>query len=303
MIQIMLPPFVTLLMALLMAPQASERRQSPLKIDVDLVLVNAAVIDQEGRPVTGLEKTRFQVWEDKVQQEIRYFSTEEGPMSLGIIFDISRSMADKLSVSRDAVTTFLKTGTPADEYALIEFNDRPFVAQDFTSDITDFQNRIALASSSGSTALYDAVYLGIEKLRHAHNRRKALLLVTDGEDNHSHYTFADVKQLAKESDVQLFAIGIAGLPITTATKGNKSGRAVLQELVELTGGEVFFTTDVRKLDDICSKISDSLRNEYLLGYASTNTTKDGKWRRLHLKVNNMSRIRVHARSGYYAPMD
>ena len=186
MIQIMLPPFVTLLMALLMAPQASERRQSPLKIDVDLVLVNAAVIDQEGRPVTGLEKTRFQVWEDKVQQEIRYFSTEEGPMSLGIIFDISRSMADKLSVSRDAVTTFLKTGTPADEYALIEFNDRPFVAQDFTSDITDFQNRIALASSSGSTALYDAVYLGIEKLRHAHNRRKALLLVTDGEDNHSH---------------------------------------------------------------------------------------------------------------------
>ena len=303
MIQIMLPPFVTLLMALLMAPQASALRQSPLKIDVDLVLVNAAVIDQEGRPVTGLEKTRFQVWEDKVQQEIRYFSTEEGPMSLGIIFDISRSMADKLSVSRDAVTTFLKTGTPADEYALIEFNDRPFVVQDFTSDITDFQNRIALASSSGSTALYDAVYLGIEKLRHAHNRRKALLLVTDGEDNHSHYTFADVKQLAKESDVQLFAIGIAGLPITTATKGNKSGRAVLQELVELTGGEVFFTTDVRKLDDICSKISDSLRNEYLLGYASTNTTKDGKWRRLHLKVNNMSRIRVHARSGYYAPMD
>jgi len=302
-IQIMLPPFVTLLMALLMAPQASALRQSPLKIDVDLVLVNAAVIDQEGRPVTGLEKTRFQVWEDKVQQEIRYFSTEEGPMSLGIIFDISRSMADKLSVSRDAVTTFLKTGTPADEYALIEFNDRPFVVQDFTSDITDFQNRIALASSSGSTALYDAVYLGIEKLRHAHNRRKALLLVTDGEDNHSHYTFADVKQLAKESDVQLFAIGIAGLPITTATKGNKSGRAVLQELVELTGGEVFFTTDVRKLDDICSKISDSLRNEYLLGYASTNTTKDGKWRRLHLKVNNMSRIRVHARSGYYAPMD
>jgi len=290
-------------MALLMAPQTSEYRQSPLKIDVDLVLVNAAVIDQEGRPVTGLEKTRFQVWEDKVQQEIRYFSTEEGPMSLGIIFDISRSMADKLSVSRDAVTTFLKTGTPADEYALIEFNDRPFVAQDFTSDITDFQNRIALASSSGSTALYDAVYLGIEKLRHAHNRRKALLLVTDGEDNHSHYTFADVKQLAKESDVQLFAIGIAGLPITTATKGNKSGRAVLQELVDLTGGEVFFTTDVRKLDDICSKISDSLRNEYLLGYASTNTTKDGRWRRLHLKVNNMSRIRVHARSGYYAPMD
>ena len=177
------------------------------------------------------------------------------------------------------------------------------MAQDFTSDIADFQNRIALASSSGSTALYDAVYLGIEKLRHAHDRRKALLLVTDGEDNHSHYTFGEVKQLAKESDVQLFAIGIAGLPITTATKGHKSGRAVLQELVELTGGEVFFTTDVGKLDDICSKISDSLRKEYLLGYAPTNPSKDGKWRRLHLKVNDMSHVSVHARSGYYAPMD
>ena len=299
----MLPRFVTLLMGLLMAPQTIEYRQSPVKIDVDLVLVNATVTDQEGRPVTGLEKTRFQVWEDKVQQDIQYFSTEEVPISLGVIFDISSSMADKLWVSRDAVTTFLKTGTPADEYALIEFNDRPHVAQDFTSNIADFQNRIALASSSGWTALYDAVYLGIEKLRHAHNRRKALLFVTDGEDNHSHYTFADVKQLAKESDVQLFAIGIAGLPITTATKGNKSGRAVLQELVELTGGEVFFTTDVRKLDDICSKISDTLRKQYLLGYTSTNTTKDGKWRRLHLKVNNMSHVNVHARSGYYSRMD
>jgi Ca-activated chloride channel family protein len=295
----MLLRFITFLMPMFMAPQAAEQRRAPVKIDVDLVLVNAAVTDREGQPVPGLEKTRFQVWEDKIQQEIQYFSTEEVPVSLGVIFDISSSMSDKLSVSRDAITALLKTGTPADEYALIEFNNRAHVVQDFTSNTADFQNRIALVSSSGSTALYDAVYLGIEKLRHAHNRRKALLLVTDGEDNHSHYTFADVKELAKESDVQLFAIGIGGLPIATATKGHKSGRAILEELVDLTGGEVFFTTDVRKLDDICSRISDSLRNEYLLGYASTNTSRDGKWRRLHLKVNDMSHVSVHARSGYY----
>jgi Ca-activated chloride channel family protein len=299
----MLLRFITFLMPMFMAPQAPEQRQAPVKIDVDLVLVNAAVTDREGQPVPGLEKTRFQVWEDKIQQEIQYFSTEEVPVSLGVIFDISSSMSDKLSVSRDAITAFLKTGTPADEYALIEFNNRAHVIQDFTSNTADFQNRIALVSSSGSTALYDAVYLGIEKLRHAHNRRKALLLVTDGEDNHSHYTFADVKELAKESDVQLFAIGIGGLPIATATKGHKSGRAVLEELVDLTGGEVFFTTDVRKLDDICSRISDSLRNEYLLGYASTNTSRDGKWRRLHLKVNDISHVSVHARSGYYARIE
>ena len=299
----MLPPFFALLMALLMWPQASERHEASLKVDVDLVLVNVAVTDRDGRPVTGLDKTQFQVWEDKVEQDIRYFSTEEAPVSLVIVFDISGSMSDDLSVSRDAVTSFLKTGGAADEYALIEFNGRPHLTQDFTSNIADFQNRIALTSASGSTALYDAVYLGIETLRRAHNRRKALLLVTDGEDNHSHHTFADLKQSAKESDVQLYAIGIAGLPVTTATKGHMSGRAVLQELVELTGGEAFFTTDVRKLDDICSKISGSLRNEYLFGYASTNTVRDGKWRRLHLKVNNMSHVHVHVRSGYYARMD
>jgi len=290
------------LFALLALPQSSEPQQAPVKVDVDLVLVSAAVTDHDGSPVTGLEKSHFQVWEDKVEQDIRYFSAEEIPVSLGVVFDISSSMGDKLSVARDAVTRFLNTGASRDEYALIEFNNRPHVTQDFTSDITEFQNRIALVSSSGSTALYDAVYLGIEKLRRAHNRRKALLLVTDGEDNHSHYTLADLKELAKESDVQLFAIGIAGFPITTATKGRKSGRAILQELVDLTGGEVFFTTDVQKLDDICSKISESLRSEYVIGYASTNTAKDGKWRRLHLKVNAISPVSIHVRSGYYAPV-
>jgi Ca-activated chloride channel family protein len=274
--------------------------QAPVKVDVDLVLINAVVTDNEGRAITGLGKTGFQLWEDNVQQEIQYFSEEEVPVSIGIVFDISGSMNDKLSVARDAVTKFLKTGTPADEYALIEFNNRARLACDFTSDAANFENRIAQVSPSGWTALYDAVYLGIEKLRDAHNRRKALLLVTDGKDNHSHYTFADVKELAKESDVQLFAIGVVGFPIATATKGGESGRAVLQELVDLTGGEVFFTTNARKLDDICLKISDSLRNEYLIGYASSNTTKDGKWRRLHLKVNDVPRASVHARSGYYA---
>jgi Ca-activated chloride channel homolog len=297
----MLLRFATFVLPLFIAPQALEK-PSPVKVDVDLVLVNAAVTDHEGRPVTGLEKTRFQVWEDKVQQEIQYFSAEEVPVSLAVVFDISSSMADKLPVSRDAVTTFLKTGTPADEYALIEFNSRAQLTQDFTKDIADFQNRIAMVSSSGSTALYDAVYLGIEKLRHAHNPRKALLLVTDGEDNHSHYTLSDVKELAKESDVQLFAIGIAGFPISTATKGHKSGRAVLEELVDLTGGQMFFTTDVQKLDEICSKVSDSLRNEYVIGYASTNPGKDGKWRKLHLKVSPASHVNVHAKSGYYASM-
>jgi Ca-activated chloride channel family protein len=301
--------FLSLLLpGLLTASQLAPLRQTPIKVDVDLVLVDAAVTNHDGRSVTGLGKTHFQVWEDKVQQEIRYFSAEEVPVSLGIVFDVSGSMANKLPVSREAVTRLLKAGNPKDEYALIEFNDSPHVTQDFTSNVADFQNSLTFASSSGRTALYDAVYMGIQKLRQAHNRRKALLLVTDGEDNHSRYTADDVKELVKEADVQLFAIGIPGYPtlklgssMIDARKGSHySGQDVLQELVDFTGGQVFFTRDVRKLDDICEKISENLRNEYVIGYVPTNTAKSGKWRKVQLKLRDVSHASVHARSGYYA---
>jgi Ca-activated chloride channel family protein len=301
---------VLLLLLLLVVSPAAARHESVLKIDVDLVLVNAAVTDRSGRPVTGLKKADFQLWEDKVPQDILYFSSEEIPVSLAVVFDVSGSMADKLSVSRDAVRKFLQTGGPRDEYALIEFNSRPEVTREFTLDSAAFQNQLALASSSGYTALYDAVYLGIERLRHAHNQRKALLLVTDGEDNHSHYTFNDIKELAKESDIQLFAIGISGYPALRlgsstidARKGShKPGQDALQELVDLVGGQSFFTADARNLDGICAKISESLRNEYVIGYAPTNAARNGQWRKLRLKVNELSHATVHARSGYYAPM-
>jgi Ca-activated chloride channel family protein len=291
------------LSAALAAPQTDARPQRSVKIDVDLVLVNASVTDSDGHSVTGLAKNRFHVWEDKIEQEIQYFSAEEVPVSVGIIFDISSSMEDKISVARDALATFLKTGGPEDEYALVEFNTRPQAAQDFTSDVTEVQNRLALVAPSGSTALYDAVYLGMEKLRHAHNPRKALLLITDGEDNHSHYTFSDVKDILRESDIQLYAIGLGGLPIATATKGHKSGQAVLEDLVDLTGGQAFFTTDSRKVEVISSKISEELRNQYVLGYVPTNSSKNGKWRKLSLKLNPSSKVGVHARSGYFAPID
>lgn len=307
----MMSRFVIPLMILVMASQASAQREPPVKVDVDLVLVNASVSDRKGSAVTGLDKSHFQVWEDKVEQDIRYFSAEDVPVSMGIVFDISGSMRNKFAVARDAVLRFLQTGGPEDEYALIEFSDRPQLAQDFTSDIKEFQSRIALASPSGYTALYDAVYMGVERLRHRPNRRKALLLVTDGEDNRSHYNFNDVKELAKEADVQLFAIGIPGYPglqlgtsMIDARKGNRvPGQDVLEELVGLAGGQAFFTRDVRELDGICQKISDNLRNEYVIGYAPTNTIKDGRWRKLHLKVNDTSHVSVHARSGYYAPVN
>jgi Ca-activated chloride channel family protein len=282
------------------AAQSVERRQPPMKIDVDLVIVNAAVMDHDGRPLAGLDKTHFRIWEDKVQQDIRYFSTEEIPASVALIFDISGSMAPRIAVARNAVAKFFDAGSPEDEYALIQFANRPDVVQDFTSDTAELRNRIALVGGRGATALYDAVYLGIEQLRHAHNPRKAVLLITDGEDNRSRYTFDDVKRLAMESDIQLFAIGLTGFTPPTMAKGHKTGNEVLQELVDLTGGEAFFTSDTSRLGDICARISARLKAEYVIGYASTNTANDGKWRKLHVKLDRVSHANVRARSGYYA---
>lgn len=287
--------------AVFAAPQAFERTQPAVKVDVDLVMVNATVTDPNGRSVTGLDKSLFQIWEDRIQQEIQYFSATEVPLSVAVIFDVSSSMADKLPVSRDAVAKLLKIGNPQDEYALIEFNSRPKVTRDFATGFSKFQNELASTSAAGSTALYDAVYLGIEKLRDSHNPRKALLLVTDGEDNHSRYSRSDIKELAMESEVQLFAIQIGGYTSPTATKGHKPGGVVLKELVDLTGGEVFFASDVQRLDGICANISETLRNEYVIGYAPSNTARDGKWRGVKLKVNATSHVSIHARSGYYAP--
>src|SRR3989449_2622155 len=163
---------------------SGEKGQSQtLKVDVDLVLVNATVTDSLNRYVSGLEKEHFQIWEDKLEQKIEYFSAEDVPISLGVIFDVSGSMKDKISTARDAAVTFLKTGNPEDEYFLVEFANRPEVAEDFTTDVTRLQNRLIFTPAKGMTAMNDSVYLGLEKLKEGNNPKKALILIIDGEDN------------------------------------------------------------------------------------------------------------------------
>src|SRR4030095_11853522 len=205
------------------------------------------------------------------------FSAEDVPVSLGVIFDISGSMKDKISTARDAAVTFLKTGNPDDEYFLVEFANRPEVAEDFTSDPTKLQNRLIFAPAKGMTAMYDSVYLGLEKLKEGSNPKKALLLITDGEDNRSRYTFANVKEAVKEQNVQIYAIGIVDAFNSQLGTG-RSGRAMIEELADLTGGRAFFPDTVFELDDIVTKHPCELSNKYVLGYHSTNQNKDGKWR-------------------------
>src|SRR6266702_1133026 len=287
------------------AQQSKNSGQSPtIKVDVDLTLVNATVTDPQSRVVTGLEREHFQLWEDKVEQKIEYFSSEDVPLSLGIVFDVSGSMKDKLSAARDAAVTFLKTGNPDDEYFLVEFSNRPEVASDFTTDVSKLQSKLIFTPAKGMTAMYDAVYVGLEKLKAGSNPKKALLLITDGEDNRSRYTFQNVKEFVKEQDVQIYAIGIVDQWNSQLGAGH-TGRAMIEELSDLTGGRSFFPDSVYELEDICTKIAVELKNQYVIGYHSTNAAKDGKWRKLRLKINppkGIQHLNVRSKSGYYAPM-
>ncbi len=287
------------------ATDKPEKQQPPttLKIDVDLVLVNATVTDSLNRYVSGLESQHFQIWEDKTEQRVEYFNAEDVPISVGIILDVSGSMKDKITTAVNAATTFLKTGNPEDEYFVVEFANRPEVLSDFTTDVTKLQSKLLTAQAKGMTAMYDSVYLGLEKLKEGNNPKKALLLITDGEDNRSRYTFQNVKEFVKEQDVQIYGIGIVDEWNSQLSAG-RTGRAMVEELSDLTGGRAFFPDSVYELEDICTKIAVELKNQYVIGYHSTNGAKDGKWRKLRMKVNppkGITRLNVRYKQGYYAP--
>src|SRR5262245_13822296 len=179
-----------------------------LSVDVDVVLINATVTDSQGHHVAKLQREDFRLWEDRIEQKIEYFASEDILQSVGILFDVSASMQNKITVAQQAAIKFLQMGKRDDEFFLVEFNDRAELSNDLTANYARLEEQLVTASADGNTALYDAVYLGLQKMRAAHNLRKALLLITDGDDNWSTYTLSEVKEFLKESDAQLFAIGI-----------------------------------------------------------------------------------------------
>ena len=269
---------------------------------MDLVLVNATVTDPSNRFVTGLEKEHFQVFEDKIEQKIAHFSNEDLPTSIGLLFDVSSSMSDKISRSKDAAIAFLKTSNPDDEFFLETFADKPKVDEEFTSDVSEIQNRLAYKVAKGSTTLYDAVYLALEKMKQGHNPKKAILLITDGEDTRSRYSLVNVRNAVKESDADL-RDRYRQLVYSDFSQG-RSGRSVLEEMTEITGGKAYFPNSVYELEDICTKIAIELKNLYILGYSSTNPSKDGRWRKIKVKLNapkGLPTLSVRTKSGYFAP--
>jgi Ca-activated chloride channel homolog len=276
-----------------------------IKSEVDLTLVNVTVTDPLDRLVTGLEKEHFRVFEDGVEQEVLTLSSEDIPVSIGVVFDMSGSMSDKVEKAREAAVAFMRTANPRDQFFLVSFNDRAELTSGFTTSVDELQNRMMFTSSRGRTALLDAIYLGLSQMRDAHNSKRALLIISDGGDNHSRYSQNDIKNYLKEADCQLYAIGIFDpIGIRSRTPEELEGPSLLSEMTEMTGGRVFPVRDLSELPDIAAKIGMELRNQYVLGYKSSNPNRNGAWRKIRLKMHppkGLPSLNIYARSGYYAP--
>jgi Ca-activated chloride channel family protein len=277
----------------------------PLHLDVELALVNVTVTDPYNRLVTGLDPDNFLVFEDNVQQEVVTFSSEDVPISIGVIFDLSGSMANKIGKAREAAVQFFKTANPADEFFLVSFNERAELTSSFTNSVEDLQSRMMLTSAKGRTALLDAIYLGLSQMRGAHNAKRSLLILSDGGDNHSRYNESDIKRLVKEADTQLYAIGIFDpFAYRNRTPEELNGPSLLSEVTEMTGGRVFAVENLNDLPDIASKIGMELRNQYVLGYKPSNKAHDARWRKVKIKMHapkGLPPLNVYSKTGYYAP--
>jgi Ca-activated chloride channel family protein len=276
----------------------------PLKVLVDLVLVPVTIMDGMNRLVRGLGRDNFQVYEGKHAQDIRYFSSEDAPVSLGIILDVSGSMSDKIHRAREAVLEFLNTANPQDEFFMITFADKPDQAADFTEQIEDIQAKLVYAMPKGRTSLLDAIYLGISKMRQAKHSRKALLIISDGGDNHSRYTQSEIISQVKEADVMIYGIGLYDRRFPTPEE--LSGPELLSKVSEVTGGRSFTIDNPNDLAQVTKAIGVMLRNQYLLGYRPDSVSRDGKWHKIKIKLKQPKKIkfpalRVYAKAGYYAP--
>ncbi len=286
------------------APAPDKQPAANLRVDSNLVLVPVTVTDPLNRPVTGLEKEHFKLLDDKVEQTITHFSMDDEPVAIGLVFDISGSMGPKLLKSRQAAAEFFKTSNPEDEFFLVEFNDQPKMVVPLTRNVEDIQNQLTWAQSKGRTALLDAIFLSMHEMKKSKKNRKALLIISDGGDNSSRYTEGEVKNLVRENDVLIYAIGVfetGGGRMRTPEEAG--GPGLLSELAEQTGGR-HLPADANELPDIAAKIGVELRNRYVLGYSPANQVRDGRYHTLQVKIippKGLPTLRPYFRHGYYAP--
>jgi Ca-activated chloride channel family protein len=289
--------------------QAAQRRaaEARLRVDANLVLVPVSVCDPMNRPVTGLEKEHFKVFDDKVEQTVTHFAMDDEPVDVGLVFDISGSMGNKLRRSRMAALAFFKTANPEDAFFLVEFNDQPKLVVPLTQDTGEIQNQLTFAESKGRTALLDAIFLALHEMKKSTKSRKALLIISDGGDNCSRYTESEVRNLVRESDALIYAIGIfESYGSRDRSPEEMNGPVLLRDLAEQTGGREFDVDDPSEMADIAAKIGIELRNRYVLGFSPTAQQRDGKYHHVMVKViapHGLPPLKAYWRPGYFAPQD
>jgi Ca-activated chloride channel family protein len=273
-----------------------------IRTSTELVMVPVTITDDMNRPVTGLDRDNFQLFENKQAQEIKNFSSEDTPVSIGIIMDVSGSMANKLERARDAVHQFCDASNPQDEFFMVTFSDAPRLATDFTNRPEEIENALLAAQSKGRTSLLDAIYMGIHKMKDARYSRRALLINSDGGDNHSRYSDRDVKSAVREADIMIYAVGTYDRYANTQEE--LLGPELLQNVAGVTGGQAYTLSNVAELPEVTRAIGTRLRHQYMLTYSPQTRSRDGKWHKISVKLRLPKKwssfLRVSARTGYYA---
>lgn len=280
---------------------AERAKAASIRVDVNLALVPVTVLDTNGRNVLGLVRDNFRVLDGSQPSPIVSFHRQDAPVSVGLVFDCSRSMTEKFRVSRQAPAQLFAQLNPQDEAFLITVADRAQLRSEFTSNFEEIQNALLFTHPDGSTSLVDGVYLGLQKLKHAHNPRKALVVVSDGGDNNSRYSMRELASLAAEADTQIFSICLSYLP---ATEEEAHGPDLLYRLAQLTGGVRFMTNDVGQVAASMTRIGVALHNQYVLGIVPPPNAAQGKYRKIKVQLvvpEGVPRLLVFARNSYFVP--
>jgi Ca-activated chloride channel family protein len=278
------------------------RHIKPLRVDVDLVLVPVTVTDSMNRMVLGLAQPNFRIFENDQEQQIDYFAVEDAPISVGLVLDLSKSMSNKFVTERAAVDEFFGNANSQDDYFVVTFADRPSVRATATQSIDEIQQKLSSDIPDGHTALLDAVYLAMSKMRSARYPRKVLLIISDGGDNHSRYGLKEIKSLAREADVGIYAIGVFDSMLFRSFE-EFMGKRWLREITDVTSGHTVSVDNYEKLPRIAASLSREMRSQYVLGYRPRHHAHDGKWRRIKVQVaspGDSDRVQAYYKKGYPA---
>jgi Ca-activated chloride channel family protein len=278
----------------------------PLRINVNVVLVPVLVTDAMNHPVTGLEKKNFVLSDNEEQQEIQYFSKEDSPISVGLLVDVSKSMTDKVDAEREAVSEFFKNANSEDDYFVVAFSSQPEMLTEVTQSIGTIQAKLGAVVPNGSTAMLDAISVAMTRMRSAKYKRRALLIISDGGDNNSHHKYREIKSLVRDSDVEVYAIGLFDTAFFK-TYEEFMGKKWLSEITDATGGRTVTVDNVSKMGEAAAAISTEMRSQYVLGYRPSNVESNGKRRQIKVRVINSPtrdvQLQAYYKRGYIIPKE